>query len=173
MGLTKTETLSKIQLLFDKFFDANALLDRQVYLLDIMWNMPHYQDYIHHSISHLMPLLADDIQTFGSLRGDLFYRGIVPEHKETYDTVTALTEDYVSMLGDIESLCSQCILLASKNEDLMYEDFLRDFEINKIAKLTKQATIFYNAIRSYESSGNIFKWEDDFDSYIIDNNGGN
>ena len=171
MGLTKAETLAKIQLLFDKFFDANSLLDRQVYSLDIIWNMPNYQNYVHENISHLMPLLADEIQTFGSLRGDLFYRGIVPEHKENYDTVTALTENYVAELVDIESLCSQCILTAVKNGDLMYEDFLRDFQINKIAKLTKQATVFYNAIRSYETTGNIFKWENVFRSYIINNKG--
>lgn len=171
MGLTSEKTLQVVQKLFDKFFDINALLDRQVYLLDIKWNLPKYQDYVHHEIAHLMPSLADDIQLFGSLRGDLFYRGKIDEHKEDYNSVSELTEKYIMELSNLEDLCRDAIKTASENDDIFYEDYLRDFSFNKVVPLTKQAVVFYNAIRMYEEKGNLEKWNKDFTSFIIDKGG--
>lgn len=171
MGLTSEITLESVQKLFDKFFDLNSLLDRQVYLLDIKWNLSKYQDYVHHHIAHKMPELADDIQFFGSLRGDLFYRGKVDEHREDYTSVHELTEKYVMALSEVEELCKESIKIASENGDIFYEDYLRDFSFNKVVPLMKQAIVFYNAIRSYENNGDLIKWNDDFESFIIDKGG--
>lgn len=168
MGLTSKNTLGTVQKLFDKFFDLNAMLDRQVYLLDIKWNLPKYQDYVHHEIAHLFPVLADEIQGFGSLRGDLFFRGAIAEHNEDYESVSDLTQAYVLGLAELEKLCSVAIKVAIENDDIMYEDFLRDFEVKNIAKLEKQAIVFYEAIKAYELEGNLYKWNKDFKSYIID-----
>jgi hypothetical protein len=167
MGLTSEKTLQKVQSLFDEFFNLNSLLDRHVYLLDNKWNLPKYQDYVHHSISHAMPLLADLVQDFGSLRGDLFHRGMVPAHNEDYNSVSEMTQSYVMELAEVEKLCADCIYTAIENKDLMYEDFIRDFEINKVAPLIKQAVVFYNAIKSYEQENSIAKWNKDFTTYII------
>lgn len=167
MGLTSEKTLNEVQKLFDKFFDLNSLLDRHVYLLDIKWNLPAYQNYVHKSLSHQMPLYSDIIQEFGSLRGDLFYRGQVPMHNEMYATVYEMTEAFVMELAETEKLCANAIKEAIANGDLMYEDFMRDFQIKYIAPLTKQAVVFYNAIKEYETTGNLMKWNKDFESYII------
>lgn len=171
IGLTHEKTLECIQTLFDKFFDINALLDRQVYLLDIKWNLPSYQDYVHHDIAHLMPELADKIQFFGSLRGDLFHRGAILAHAEDYNSVSELTERYVLELANLEELCKKCINVASENSDILYEDFLRDFAFNNLAKLEKQAIVFYNAIKVYESNNDLVKWNKDFKSFIINDGG--
>lgn len=167
MGLTSEKTLEKVQALFDKMFDINSLLDRQVYLLDIKWNMPKYQNFVHHKISHQFPLFADKIQEFGSLRGDLFFRGIVPSHREDYDTVSELTSAFVMELAEVEKICADCIYTAIENKDLMYEDFIRSFQVDIIAPMVKQSVVFYNAIRAYEDNGDIRKWNKDFDDWII------
>lgn len=167
MGLTSDKTLEKVQLLFDKLFSVNSLLDRHVYLLDIEWNLPKYQDYLHHKISHKFPLLADQIQSFGSLRGDLFYRGIVPEHKENFDSVAKLTESYVLALAEVEKLCGDCISVAIENKDLMYEDFIREFQVEEVAPMVKQAVVFYQAISEYEKANDIRKWNKDYESFIL------
>lgn len=167
MGLTSESTLYKVQTLFDKLFSVNSLLDRHVYLLDIKWNLPKYQDYVHHEISHKFPLYADKIQGFGSLRGDLFHRGIVPEHKEDYDSVSDLTQSYVMELAEVEKLCTECIYTAIDNKDFMYEDFIREFEVEIIAPLVKQAVVFYNAIKEYEKAGDIRKWNKDYESFVL------
>lgn len=167
MGLTSEKTLEKIQILFDKMFDINSLLDRHAYLLDIQWNMPKYSDFLHHKISHKFPLYADKIQEFGSFRGDLFFRGVVPAHREMYKTVTDLTEDFVMAIADAEKLCLGCIESAIENNDLMYEDFIRSFQVDIIAPMVKQSVVFYNAIKEYEISNDIRKWNKDFDDWII------
>lgn len=167
MGLTSEKTLDRIQALFDKMFDINSLLDRQVYLLDINWNMPKYSNFLHHKISHEFPLYADKIQEFGSLRGDLFFRGVVPAHRENYDSVASLTEDFVMAVADAEKLCQECIYSAIDNKDLMYEDFIRSFQVDVIAPMVKQSVVFYNAIKEYEKNNDIRKWNKDFDDWII------
>lgn len=171
MGFTSEKTLASVQILFDKFFDINALLDRQVYLLDIKWNLPKYQDYLHHNVAHLMPLLADDLQSFGSLRGDLFYRGKIDEHSENYENVSKLTERFVMELSAIEDLCKNAIKVASENGDIFYEDYLRDFSFNEIVPLMKQAIVFYNGITAYEAKGDLERWNKDFTSFIINKGG--
>ena len=170
MGLTSQKTLEKVQLLFDKMFDINSLLDRQVYLLDIKWNLPKYQDYVHHKISHQFPLYADKIQEFGSLREDLFYRGIVPSHIEDYNSVSEMTIKYLDELFIVEKLCADCIYTAIENKDLMYEDFIRNFSIEIVAPLIKQASVLSKAIYSYEKHNDISKWNKDFEYWIISYN---
>jgi len=168
MGLTSKQTLEAVQKVFDKFFDLNALLDRDVYLLDIKWNMPNFQRYIHEEHSHIMPLLADKIQEFGSLRGDLFYRSEVPAHQEEYERVSEMFKAYAFELSGLEEMCGDAIKVAIENNDLMYEDFLRSFEVEEIAKFTKQVAVFYEAIKSYEEANQIFKFNKDYDAWIID-----
>lgn len=166
-GLTSTETLSEVQKLFDKWFDLNSLLDRQVYLIDIKFNMVSFQNFWHECISHLAPLLADKLQEFGSMRNDTFYRGIVPEHKEQYDSLLSAIEDYVMYISEIENMCKNIILTAIDKGDLMYEDFVRDYEIKYVAPLMKQGIIFYNAIKQYIELKDINKWNKDYSSFII------
>lgn len=168
MGLTSKPTLEATQKVFDKFFDLNSLLDRDVYLLDIKFNMPRFQKYIHEEHSHQMPLLADKIQEFGSLRGDLFFRSEVPAHTEEYSSVSEMFKAYVFELSNLEDMCAEAINLAIENKDLMYEDFLRSFEVEQIAKFMKQVTVFYQAIKDYENANQIFKFNKDFEAWIIE-----
>ena len=84
MGLTSEKSLVEIQRLFDMCFLGNAIFDRQVYILDIRQNMPKFSEWFHENIAHQLPLWADTIQTFGSLRGDLFYRGAIEKQDKDY-----------------------------------------------------------------------------------------
>lgn len=168
MGLTSKPTLEAVQKVFDKFFDLNSILDRDVYLLDIKFNMPKFQKYIHEEHSHKMPLLADMIQEFGSLRGDLFYRSEVPAHFEEYVKVSDMFKKYVFELSNLEDMCAEAINIAIENKDFMYEDFMRSFEVEQLAKFTKQVAVFYQAIKDYESANQIFRFNKDYESWIID-----
>ena len=168
MGLTSKSTLDAVQKVFDKFFDLNSLLDRDVYLLDIKWNMPKFQKYLHENHSHQFPLLADKVQEFGSLRGDLFYRSAVPAHNQDYEKVSDMFKDYAFQLSELEDMFASAIYTAIENKDLMYEDFMRSFQVEEIAKFTKQVAVFYEAIKSYENDSQVFKFNKDFESWIIE-----
>lgn len=167
MGMTSKNTLQEVQKLFDMFFDANSHIDRIVYLLDIKFNQPKFQDYVHHKLAHLMPVLADDIQGFGSLRGDLFYRGAIDRQDKDFARVSDAMYDIAMVMGEIENQCVVSIKTAIANNDLMYEDYLRSFEVEKVAPIIKQIAVFYTAIKEYENANAIYKWNNDFESYII------
>lgn len=167
MGLTDEKALKEIQTLFDMCFIANAKLDRQVYVLDIKFNQPNFQNWYHNKISHYFPELADKIQEFGSLRSDLFYRGAIDIENKDYVTVSDIMEEFTLYLSKMENQISKAIDVCIEVNDKFYEDFLRDFGFTKLAPLMKQAVVFYNATREYEAHNDIHKWNKDFGSYII------
>lgn len=168
MGMTSEKSLLEIQKLYDMCFQINSRLDRMVYLLDIEFNLPKFQDYFHHKISHLFPLLADKIQDFGSKLRDLFYRGSLEKSNSTYETVSSMMADFVALISNLQLQCVNAIKVCIENDDIMYEDFLRDFQKNEIVPLLKQSTIFHNATRDYEENNNIYKWNSDFTTYVIE-----
>ena len=167
MGLTSENTLREVQKLFDMFFQGNALFDRMVYVLDIKFNQTKFQDFMHHGISHRLPLDADKIQEFGSLRGDLFYRGALTEESKDYASVSAALHDGALFFADVERQCGKVISTAIENGDLMYEDFTRDFEIRVVAPYIKQMIVLYNAALDYERENSIAKFNDNFESFLL------
>jgi hypothetical protein len=167
MGLTSDNTLREVQKLFDMFFQGNALFDRLVYLLDIKFNMPKFQSFMHHAISHRLPLDADKIQEFGSLRGDLFYRGALTEASEDYASVSAAIHAGAIFFAEVEKQCGIVIRTAIENGDLMYEDFIRDFEIHTVAPYIKQMVVLYTAALDYERENSIAKFNGDFSDFVI------
>ena len=52
----------------------------------------------------------------------------------------------------------------------MYEDFIRNFSIQIVAPLIKQASVLSKAIYSYEKHNDISKWNKDFEYWIISYN---
>lgn len=167
MGLTSENTLREVQKLFDLFFQGNALFDRIVYVLDIKFNQHKFQDFMHHTISHRLPLDADKIQEFGSLRGDLFYRGALTEERDDYTSVSAALHAGALFFADVEKQCGVAIQTAIDNGDLMYEDFIRDFEVHVVAPYIKQLIVLYTAASDYERENSIAKFNDNFDSFVL------
>lgn len=166
MGLTSEKTLRHIQTLFDMFFQMNAKMDRQVYVLDIKFNCPKLQEFWH-KVSHQFPLLADKVQDFGSLRGDLFYRGALNTEDKDYSKISDLFYDFVIYISEIEKWCDKCIDIAIENNDKMYEDFLRDFGINTLAVYSKQAIVLYKMAIEYEKNGAEYKINKDYKDWLI------
>lgn len=167
MGLTTENTLREVQKLFDMFFQGNALFDRMVYVLDIKFNQHKFQDFMHHNISHRLPLDADKIQEFGSLRGDLFYRGALTEEIDDYSSVSAALHAGAMFFAEVEKQCGVVIQTAIDNGDLMYEDFIRDFEIHTVAPYIKQLIVLYTAASDYERENSIAKFNDNFHSFVL------
>lgn len=172
MGLTSEKSLVEIQRLFDMCFTGNSMCDRQVYLLDIKFNMPKFSEWFHENIAHQTPLWADLIQSFGSLRGDLFYRGAIEKQDKEYQKPSEAMYDFVMFMAEMEKQCNVAINACIKNDDKAYEDMLRDFGLKVLSPYTKQATVFYRAIKDYENANSIYKWNKDFDDFIIFELGG-
>lgn len=169
MGLTSEKSLIEVNKLYNLCFEANALCDRMSYVLSIKYNMIDFGDWFHHHIAHYFPsdALADGIESYGELRGDLFYRGMIPEQNQDWSLVSFAMKDFVMKVAEIEKQCVLALHTCADNGDEGYEDFLRDLNIKNISPLMKQATVFYDAIKSYEMANDIHKWNKDYKAWII------
>jgi len=168
MGLTSKETLDAVHKVFDYAFKVNSICDNIVYYLDISENQPSFQRWFHENIAHAFPQLADKVQTFGSLRNDRFHRGEVTESSKEYVSTSEAMEDFVMAMTTFETLTTEAIKVAIKNQDFAYEDFLRDFNFSVLPIYTKQALVFYEATKKYDATNDIHKWNNDYEEFIIE-----
>lgn len=166
-GLTNENALKEVQKLSDLLFDANALADRMVYVLDIQYNCVDFNEWFHHNIAHWFPIVADHISDYASLRQDLLYRGEIKRHEEEYSSISQLFEKLVLKVKEIENQCVIALHSCADNGNEGFEDFLRDFNIKYISPMLKQCIVFYNASVSYERNNAIYKWNKDFEAYIL------
>lgn len=169
MGLTSEKSLIEVNKLYNLCFEANALCDRISYVLSIKYNMIDFGDWFHHNIAHRFvgDLFADKIEAYGELRGDLFYRGMIPEQSQDWVTVSLAMKDFVMKTAEIEKQCIFALHTCADNQDEGFEDFLRDLNINSISPMIKQSTVFYEAIKSYESANDVHKWNKDYKAWVI------
>lgn len=168
-GLTSKISLDAIEKLYNECFDANSLFDRISYVLSIKFNMPKFGDWFHHNVAHVVvgDKFADGIEAYGELRNDLFYRGELTAHYEDYENLSKTMESFVLKISNIEKLCVQAIHVCADNGDEGFEDFLRTLNVDNISPMLKQAIVFYNAAVEYEKADALYKWNRDFESYII------
>lgn len=167
MGLTNEKALIEINKLSDLCFEANAMADRMTYILDIKFNCPKLSEWLHKKVAHLFPKWVDKIQEYGSLRGDLFYRGMIPEQKQDYVNISTMFETLTMQVVEIERQCVKAIHISAETGAEGYEDWLRTFSVENISMLIKQATILYTMAKEYEKSGNTYKINKDFDDWLL------
>lgn len=164
--MTKNSTLQEVQKLFDMYFQANSMLDNIVYALDIDFNMSKFADFIHIQISHKMPLLADEINDFGRLRGDRFFRGALVANDRQYISALEALGDIRNYFIQIEEQLNHTIDVAINDGMKMWEDFLRTFQVDEQAKYTHQIRKFISGLSDYAEDGIVASFARDFVAYI-------
>lgn len=168
MGLTSENSLKEVIKLYNMCFDANALCDRIAYIISIPYNQIKFGQWFHHNIAHYFTGddMADGIEGFGELRADLFYRDAIPKHNETYSSLSDAMEYLAMYLGKMQEQCVLALKTCASNGDESYEDFLRDLNKGPITQLIKQITVFYQAIKQYEDTQDLHKWNKDFKAWV-------
>src|SRR5574344_1867154 len=119
MGLTEKKSYDEILKLFNMCFDANSLCDRIAYTLSITYNMNDFGNWVHHKIAHYFTgdALADGIEAFGEKRGDLFFRGALPEHSEIYSSATDAMKAFTLKVAEVENQCKIAIHTCAENDN--------------------------------------------------------
>lgn len=166
LGMTKSSTLFEVQKLFDMYFQANSMLDNIVYALDVDFNMSKFSDFVHIQISHKMPLLADNLNDFGRLRGDRFHRGALLANDRQYMSPLEALQDIDNYFAQIEEQIGRAIDVAINDRMKMWEDFLRTFEVDEQAKYTHQIKKFIRGMQDYSEDGILSSFAKDFGAYI-------
>lgn len=91
------KTSEALDQVYGAFFDLNATLDRVASLMLNVWTMPQASDIVHHKISHLMPLLADDIS---AIKDNYNMTSGRPEVHRDYRTYTDLSDMFETVLKE-------------------------------------------------------------------------
>ena len=169
MGLTNEKSLQEIIKLYNLCFDCNSFCDRVAYIISVKYDMIEFGNWFHHSIAHAFTgdNFADGIESFGELRGDLFYRGNVPEHSENYQKFSDCFEAFVFMVSEIQKQTLIAIDECIKNRDVAYEDFLREFNVKNVTVMLKQAITLYRIIGEYEKNNALYKWNVDYKNWVL------
>lgn len=164
-SLIKQETHRELERCFNDYFQFNLILDDYVYFLQHNTNLIKYADFIHHKISHLAPLLADDLQEWADKRNDRLYRAKL-ELGQDFASILEWTQYILEYSLKIESDLYNAIKVAIDEEDIT-EDMLRAFYVDKQSNVTYQILKFNEAIRHYAESDILPSFNEDFESYVI------
>ncbi|WP_297419568.1 hypothetical protein [Clostridium sp.] len=166
-GLTNPKILIEIQKLVDMMFQGNSLHDNIVYSMATYLCVPHLYEFMHYSISHEFPILADNITDFAILRNDVIHRGALVENNKTYNNIVECLQDSYDCFIEIQKQVEIAIDSAIENKDKAFEDFLRSFNVDKISLYIKQMKNLLDGAKSYASSGILPLFNRDFKKYII------
>jgi ferritin len=165
-GLTKIQTLTEIQKLIDLLFQGNSLHDNIVYSMATYLNLPNFYLFMHYSISHVFPEFSDMITDFGIERNDVFHRNALITNDREYNNIIECLQDSYNCFIGIQNQVEKCIDSAIETKDKSYEDFIRDFNFNKVSLYIKQIKTLLNAAEQYASSGILPLFNENFKSYI-------
>jgi hypothetical protein len=125
--LIAKETSDALDILYGKFFDLNATLDRAVSILLNDWAMPQANDIIHHKIAHATPLLADLISEIKDNYNLASIRPAVHADSRNYANLADMFNTIVGEFEDTYQMIKMTDKIAKENNDENVHADLLDF----------------------------------------------
>lgn len=131
--LINKETTEALTTLYGAFFDMNASLDVCSSIMINKWSMPQAGDIVHHKLSHLMPLLADDISKIQDNYNVVTYRPEVHRDFRDYNNLSDMFETMLKEFSEIYEMIKLTIDVALTHKDYNVHsdliEFIRKFNI--------------------------------------------
>lgn len=158
------QTKIEFEKLFNMYFQLNSKLDSVVYVIQSKFNLIKFAERLH-KLSHLAPVYADSIQNFADLRGVVFHREQLLAENMEYESPLDCINDVFDYCLLIEKQLKVLIHTAIDNDDLMIEDFARDFSITIQAPFTHQFYKYVCALRNYDEENITSLFNSDFEAY--------
>ncbi len=164
ISLISDEVNNQLNLIIQKCFLGNRILDRMMSILSIKFVMNKTSNILHPLISHAMPLLADEISNYQDSRNVLTVYLDTPKDDTDYNTPLELFETFYNFMEELEQSIDDGIRVAINNNDRMTKVFLERFLL-KINNYTAQAILLRDKAKIY--SDNPIEWMY-FDRHIND-----
>lgn len=155
---------NQLNLIVQKCFLGNRILDRMMSILSIKFVMNKTSNLLHVLISHAMPLLADEISDYQDSRNVLTIYLDTPKDDSDYDTPLQLFETFFNFMEELEQSIDDGIRIAKENNDKMTKIFLEKFLL-QINNYTAQAILLCDKAEMY--GNNTMAWMS-FDRHIED-----
>lgn len=127
------KTSDALDVLVGACFDMNRTMDRMVSIMQNVWSMPQAAEICHIKLSHLWPLLADEVSGF---KDQYNMTTVYPEthrdgreYKDLLDMMSVLLKE----VEGIYEIVRQTYYIAKENRDfnanVMLQDFMRKLTI--------------------------------------------
>lgn len=131
--LISKQTSEALIEVYGVFFDLNATLDVASSIMMNKWTMPQASDIVHHRLSHLMPLLADQISEIQDNYNIVTYRPEVHRDFRDYDNLKDMFETILTEFADAYNMIKMCNKIADEQGDFNVHgdlvNFIKKFNI--------------------------------------------
>ena len=104
MALIDIELGYLMNVVSQKLFKANAVMDCISSRMDTVFGMPKASEILHHRIAHKFPLLADIITEYLGKRNYAVYYGLIPQIDYRYDKPSEYFWEFVNIMGNVNDL---------------------------------------------------------------------
>ena len=167
MALIDNELGQLMNVVSQKLFKANAVIDCISSRLDTVFGMPKASEIMHHRIAHKFPLLADIITEYLGKRNYAVYYGLIPQIDYRYDKPSEYFWEFVNIMGEIRDDINTSLEMAENVKDYAASDILASFLSEYVDLYTKQAFILYYQSIQEEECGNLSSFNSHFENLII------
>ena len=141
--LISEETSKALDILYNQFFNLNALYDNAVSYMLNEWCMPNASNIIHHNLAHGFPVMADMISEIKDNYDMRSIRTEIPRHDEEYSDLSDMMNTLYMYCEKTYEMIKQTSRIAMDNEDLNVLSALVDFT-NTFSKIIGQVTTLQN-----------------------------
>ena len=167
MSLINNDLGQKMNVVSQKLFKANAVMDCISSRIDTVCGMPKASEILHHRIAHKFPLLADIITEYLAKRNYAVYYGLIPQINYRYEKPSEYFWEFVNIMGEITDDVNEAIKFAEQIKDYSATDMLSSFLSDYVDLYTKQAFILYHQSQQEEEHGNLSAFNSHFDDLMI------
>jgi len=132
--LISEETSKALDLLYNQFFNLNALFDNAVSYMLNEWCMPNASEIIHHNLAHTFPVMADMVSEIKDNYDVKSVRTAIPAHDEEYEDLLDMTNTMYEYCANTYEMLKTASRVAMNNGDLNVLSDLVEFtsKFNKI-----------------------------------------
>lgn len=116
--LMNKKTSDALDVLYNQFFNLNALFDNAVSYMLNKWCMPNASDIIHHNLAHGFPIMADMISEIKDNYDERSIRTELPKHDEEYDDLSDMMDTLYTYISNTYEMLKQASRIAIDNNDL-------------------------------------------------------
>jgi len=142
---------NSLNLLIQKLFGGNRLLDRQMSILSVKFVMKKTSDVCHPVLAHAYPLLLDEIGDYQDSKNCLTDYLDTPTNIADYETPIDLFQTYLDYSLELEEFIFDCISICENEGDRTTKAFLDKFLL-QIQEYTSQAQLLLDRMSQYKDS---------------------
>lgn len=168
MNLLNTPVEDSLNLLIQRLFLGNRILDRMMSNLTVKFVMPKTESILHEKLAHSYPKMADYFSGHMEDRNCMAKYLVTPEDVTEYTNPMEIFNKYLEYQLELEELVCECISIAKDDGDMMTELALKEFLSGSLKKYTKQALLLVDKFDIYKDSKiNWMHFDNQIEDFVI------